>query len=365
MAIDVRHKHDHTTPLYILSSTTPMRFFKSLSLLHRRSKSDPALTSRPSATNSAILLIGPSHEGFPIDIIDITADHGPRNRPLTCPNQRVFEVELEIQQLSHTNASLALRLTLAENQLRLTMSELYAEMHKSIHLLRQAKKDKDTIDELQKTCQQLRRTLSSFPDAASTFNLPTDPRSIDSHMETDSPHTGSSILRQSDENHYSTALQLVLKTRQELRNCKKTALFWKRKAKTIPEHANLVTPSPSEISEVQDVLTRERMEAVNALQRRRQLMSASGTQATLASVNFLKLAPKLVPPVPRTGTDERQTQSYQSSDSLYGKQDLVVEVDGHDGWERVSSVAGENNQSKLRKKVSSIDLRMSASFASA
>ncbi|KAJ3565093.1 hypothetical protein NP233_g7863 [Leucocoprinus birnbaumii] len=263
-----------------------MRFFKSFSLLHRRSKSEPALSSRPSFTNSAIIIIGPSREDLPPDVIlDITANN---NRPFTPVNQRVFEVELENQQLSRANASLALRLTLAESQLQLTMSELYAEMHKSVHLCRQAQKDKDTISELQSTCQYLRRSLHyPSPD----LDPPIDSKSVDSSTVFGSPSTGSPAIRQSDGQPYSTALQLVLKTRQELRNCKKIAMFWKRKAKTVVELADLVTPSPSEISEVQDSLTKERLEAVAALQKRRQLMSASGTQTTLTPSSVLKSAP--------------------------------------------------------------------------
>jgi len=308
-----------------------MRFFKSFSLLHRRSRSDSALPIQ--ATGSAVLIIGPSCEDLyssPIDIKTISF------------NQRVFEAELENQHLTQVNSSLALRLTLAETQLQLTMSELYAEMHKSVQLHRQAQRDKDTISELQTTCQQYRYSLNS--EAASTLAGLLSSRAS-------SPRQSSSL---GDEQHYSTALKLVLKTRQELRNTKKIAMFWKRKAKIILEHADLVTPSPSDISEVQNVLSQERMEAVTALQRRRQMRSPSGTQITLPPT---KSTPGLVPPVPNTTVDGllygfEYTQSYRSFPETC--------IPAIEEREQVISV----HQNKLRRRAGSVDLRQSASIAS-
>lgn len=328
---------------------TPMHFFKSFSLLHRRSKSDTALTSRAQATSNAILVIGPSCD-IPSSLIDITVNE-PKTQPFASFNQRVFEAELENQHLTHLNSSLALRLTLAETQLQLTISELYAEMHKSVQLHRQTLKDKDTISELQKTCQQYRHSLSVFPDLAGLHFSRTSLAS--SPQQSSSP-----AVWTSDEQHYSTALKLVLKTRQELRINKKIAMFWKRKAKTILKYADLITPSPSDISEVQDVLSKERREAVNALQRRRQMMPSSGTQITLPPTRFPESTPKLVPPVPSTTVDGQlygfeYTQSYRSFQEPWNS---VTE-----DQERVISA----HQNKLRRRAGSVDLRQSASFASA
>jgi len=315
----------------------PMRFFKSFSLLLRRSRSDSVLPSPIQATSSAVFIIGPSCEDFPSSPIDV-------NEPKTISfNQRVFEAELENQHLTRVNSSLAIRLTLAETQLQLTMSELYAEMHRSVQLHRQAQRDKDTISELQTTCQQYRHSLNSDV----TSNLA---GLLSSRVS--SPRQSSSL---GDEQHYSTALKLVLKTRQELRNTKKIAMFWKRKAKTILEHADLITPSPSDISEVQNILSQERMEAVNALQRRRQRRSTSGTQITLPPT---KSTPGLVSPVPNTTVDGllyefEYTQSYRSSPKTCS---LAIE-------EREQVIGAHQN--KLRRRAGSVDLRQSASIASA
>ena len=314
---------EQTEPHNTLSST-PMRFFKSFSLLHRRSRSDSALASPAQATGSAVLIIGPSSHDFPSSPTDVI-------EPKTVSfNQRVFEAELENQHLTRVNSSLVLRLTLAETQLQLTMSELYAEMHKSVQLHRQVQRDKNTISELQTTCQQYRHSLNS--EVTSTLAGLLSSR-------VSSPRQSSS----GDEQHYPTALKLVLKTRQELRNTKKIAMFWKRKAKTVPAHADLITPSPSDISEVENVLSRERMEAVNALQRRRQMRSPSGTQINLPPT---KSAPGLVPPVPNTSVDGFEySQSFSETCSP--------------GEQAVSAY-----QNRLRRRAGSVDLRQSASIAS-
>jgi len=132
-------------------------------------------------------------------------------------------------------------------------------------------------------------------------------------------------------------------------------MFWKRKAKTILEHADLITPSPSDISEVQNILSQERMEAVNALQRRRQRRSTSGTQITLPPT---KSTPGLVSPVPNITVDGllyefEYTQSYRSSPKTCS---LAIE-------EREQVIGAHQN--KLRRRAGSVDLRQSASIASA
>jgi hypothetical protein len=223
----------------------------------------------------------------------------------------MFELSFENQLLSQENSSLVVRLASMEMQLRLTKSELYAQMHKNVHLHRQAKKYDDTILDLRKASDMFQSFLQSFPDVALVFkNYDSSRLCVDSATEntsmrllSSSPSIGNANGRESDDIQYTTALQIILKTRQELRSYRKIAMFWKRKAKLSPEHADLVTPSPSEISEVQNALSKERKEAVAALQRRRQLMMASGTQLPPAHTCSFEQPKATAPTVlcPQTG----------------------------------------------------------------
>lgn len=334
-----------------------MRFFRSLSLLHRRSKSDTVLTSPPHTADDPVILISASPR-----LVDPHL-----NRPFTSLNQRVFEVGLDNERLTRVNASLALKLALVETQLQLTMSELYAEMHKNVHLLRQAQQDQGAISDLQKASQCFQRFLDAFPDVDLTFKSFHPSASANANKDTSmSTMDGvSSTGRQSEEQQYSTALQIILKTRQDLRSCRKLSLFWKRKAKTVPEHEDLVTPSPSDISEVQDVLPKERIEAVTALQRKRRLMSTSVTQATLASASFSK-TPKPLPAIPHSTAADLKEGLVQGNHAQF--EEFCREkwdTAGNQGGSEKENVVAEEMQhvhGTLRRKAGSVDLRQSISF---
>ena len=81
-------------------------------------------------------------------------------------------------------------------------------------------------------------------------------------------------IRTMDE--YSSALQMTLATRKELRDQKKISLFWKRKALDSNQLQSAITPSVSTISSVHDPLPLDRQIALDALISRRGLDSTLG-----------------------------------------------------------------------------------------
>ncbi|KAL6306885.1 hypothetical protein BKA93DRAFT_709320, partial [Sparassis latifolia] len=64
---------------------------------------------------------------------------------------------------------------------------------------------------------------------------------------------------------YLAQVQCTLRARKELRDWRKRAKFWKRAAREADAHAATVTPSPSDVSSVVEVLPPARQEAVNTL----------------------------------------------------------------------------------------------------
>ncbi|KAF8810707.1 hypothetical protein BYT27DRAFT_7019342, partial [Phlegmacium glaucopus] len=70
-------------------------------------------------------------------------------------------------------------------------------------------------------------------------------------------------IRTMDE--YSSALRMTLDTRKQLRDQKKVALFWKRKALDSNQLQSTITPSVSAISSIHSPLPIGRQIALDAL----------------------------------------------------------------------------------------------------
>ncbi|KAJ3999325.1 hypothetical protein F5050DRAFT_1805162 [Lentinula boryana] len=73
------------------------------------------------------------------------------------------------------------------------------------------------------------------------------------------------IIGPRSQDHYMSALSITLKTRSDLRRTKNIARYWKSSAKEDENHEDVITPSASTLSEVQETLTAERQKAVDAL----------------------------------------------------------------------------------------------------
>ncbi|KAJ3842219.1 hypothetical protein F5878DRAFT_577161, partial [Lentinula raphanica] len=74
-----------------------------------------------------------------------------------------------------------------------------------------------------------------------------------------------SIIGPRSQDHYYSALSITLKTRSDLRRTKNLARYWKSSAQEDEKHKDVITPSGSTLSEVQEVLTAERQKAVDVL----------------------------------------------------------------------------------------------------
>ncbi|KAF9264146.1 hypothetical protein L218DRAFT_252147 [Marasmius fiardii PR-910] len=67
---------------------------------------------------------------------------------------------------------------------------------------------------------------------------------------------------------YASALSIVLKARKDLRHSQNASRFWKQQAKLEDANADVITPSSSILSDVQESLSEERQRAVNDLLRK-------------------------------------------------------------------------------------------------
>ncbi|KIK69138.1 hypothetical protein GYMLUDRAFT_53621 [Collybiopsis luxurians FD-317 M1] len=73
------------------------------------------------------------------------------------------------------------------------------------------------------------------------------------------------VIGERTQDQYMSALSITLKARSDLRQAKNLARFWKTTAKQEGDHADIITPSGSTLSDVQEVLSAERQKAVDAL----------------------------------------------------------------------------------------------------
>lgn len=193
-----------------------MRFFKSFHLLHRRVNSDPGLVRFPNILAT----------------------------PLPHHNLRILDLQAENSHLRSENAALLDELAIARSQLKVARADLFAELHKSV--------------------QQTRLHTQEIA------RLHANQASLDSDAIAQS---SSFVVGPRSPNDYMSALHLTLKSRRQLRDCKKSVKFWKHTAKQDPRNLDLVTPSVSNISSVHDILPPERQEAIHALIAKRRASS--------------------------------------------------------------------------------------------
>ncbi|THU94192.1 hypothetical protein K435DRAFT_668832, partial [Dendrothele bispora CBS 962.96] len=64
---------------------------------------------------------------------------------------------------------------------------------------------------------------------------------------------------------YESALRTLLSSRSQVRADKQAYLFWKKTARLDASHADTVTPSGSQISDIDDAIPEERQTAANEL----------------------------------------------------------------------------------------------------
>jgi hypothetical protein len=253
-----------------------MRFFKSFTLLHRRTKSDSQL-SDVSATpgpkrRSLVLSNVLSNGSFQPDILDSSV-YSPSQPATYAVNLRLFDLQVENTRLHHVACLTATELAQVKAQLHTVRSELLVELHRNA---RRAKADNYEIERLRSAlaCDNRLLTLTMIPEhhpsssdsQATLKNIHTLKRSTDL-----TPGSLASFSRGlSIEDGYLSSLRMTLKSRKDLRESRKVAKFWKRIAQQEGLNSKVVTPSSSNISSIHEPLSTERQSAVNLLIAQRQ-----------------------------------------------------------------------------------------------
>ncbi|RDB21212.1 hypothetical protein Hypma_011344 [Hypsizygus marmoreus] len=272
-----------------------MRFFRSFKLLHRRTKSDPLIgnIAGANATGHPRTASGGFND---ISTILLTAlpDYQPHG---TCPashlNIRIFDLETENANLRHTCSVSMNELTQVRSQLKASRAELFAELHRGV---RRAKEDRNEIRRLRETLAHYESFLEAVITTSPADFVPSNGRPINQEHEVAVDREGTvrnetiwasivpSAFGSRTQDEYMSALHMTLKSRMELRKCKKVAKFWKNTAKKDEQNTDVVTPSNSNISSIREILPVGRQKAVDALiaKRRKEALDQPWTASTYA-----------------------------------------------------------------------------------
>ncbi|KAF5386668.1 hypothetical protein D9615_001748 [Tricholomella constricta] len=266
-----------------------MQFFKTFKLLHRRTKSDPtkAVTSDFSSHKQTSSLSNGISGPF-LTALNCSVDHD--ISPSLHLNVRILDLEAENSCLRDASAASFNELTDLRSQLKTTQAELYAELHKGV---RQRREDRNEIEKLRETLAQYETLLELVFNADPSGAFPADAHvslrnghTLDQALSNAVSRTAAttminsgdvvpSVLGLRTQAEYVSALQLTIKTRMQLRKCKKVAKFWKNTATEDGKNSHIVTPSPSDISSISEVLSAERQKAVDDLMARRKACGES------------------------------------------------------------------------------------------
>jgi hypothetical protein len=265
-----------------------MRFFKAFNLLHRRTKSDIFVSGSTSTE-----LEPPSRRySLPVSLFhSVTFQTFANFKHL---NDRgsgggasvaipFFGLENELNaRLIEANNCWAKEYANLQCQLQECREELHTERQKVQNLQQKLEEDKRIILDLRMSSRRFEGLLGMSNHGAS--DSPQNTLSgagvlLNATMPNFSNGSLAVNIRTMDE--YSSALQMTLATRKELRNQKKISLFWKRKALDSNELQSAITPSVSTISSVHDPLPPDRQIALDALISRRGLDFSSGGQIGL------------------------------------------------------------------------------------
>jgi len=317
-----------------------MRIFKAFNLLHRRTKSTTFVSgsSLESATTDSEPPIRRS--SVPVSLFDLVASQIPANfkhlsdrgsggsASVALP---VFGPEKELNaRLIDANNRWAKEYAYLQCQLEECHEELHSERGKVQYL--QHKLEEVILDLRMSsgrdfegllsvsnhvaTADRLQSTISGGTGMLS--NPPTMPNIIMGSF------TNVMNIRTMDE--YSSALRMTLATRKELRDQKKVALFWKRKALDSNQLQSAITPSVSTISSIHDPLPLGRQIALDALISRRGLDSTLRGQMGWKDIS--SGPPKTLVPKPST---------YQMADEVGGGGPITIA--------RLPSMSSENSRS--------------------
>jgi len=275
-----------------------MKFFKSLNLLHRRTTSEtfvPGSAALPLSNTQHISDISSVFEFATSKFTAVPADfkylRGTANvvddvSAIRIPNRRDSQSSVAVPSSLMVEENLRLREALnlwyqeyskVEDLLKKCRADLLLEREKSRALQQQSARDQELILGLRKDLE--RRLDSEKPRRSRLGNADPHCSAVATNCDTDEaelipgsanplPLLSEGKLRTLDE--YSSALRMTLSTRRQLRNQKKIAKFWKRRALDTGKcQEDIITPSTSAISSVYEPLPPERRAAVEALMQQR------------------------------------------------------------------------------------------------
>lgn len=290
-----------------------MRFFKSLNLLHRRTRSETfvpgsaALPTSPLSNKEHIPDISSVFDfatskftAVPADFkylrgaANVVDDVSAISRP-HIPNRRDSQCTVIVPSLM-VEENLRLREALnlwyqeyskVEDLFQKSRADLLLEREKSRALQQQSARDRELILDLQKDLERYDHRLEKSRRRCRLGNADQYCSAVATNCDTDEPGSTNSLallpapapsmsrttmkiegkLRTLDE--YSSALRMTLATRRQLRNQKKITKFWKIKALDTGKCQDVITPSTSAISSVHEPLPPERRAAVEALMQQR------------------------------------------------------------------------------------------------
>ena len=248
-----------------------MRFLKSLTLRHRRIKSETFLGQGETYSFLRDSCISPDDPGS-----SSTSTAAAASSTKTALNLRLFDLDIQNRRLRDANTGWALEYAKLEAVLKANRGDL---------LTFDTAADNRNLEQLQATFDNVlaimtRLGLTTLIEGPFQDGQELEMQIIDAIQEA-AVIPGNiwtkvipSLLVYNSPRQYASALRMTLDTRKELRNSKKVARFWKHLAKMDGQHLDAVTPSASNISSVcESNLTPDRRTALEILiARRRQYL---------------------------------------------------------------------------------------------
>ncbi|KAJ3847956.1 hypothetical protein EV368DRAFT_5039, partial [Lentinula lateritia] len=202
----------------------------------------------------------------------------------------IFYVEQRISQLQKENAQLQVTREHIKTQLELKSTELYSYKTRIASLNHSLSKLNLVIEAFEQELVSLGISIDSLDQSfvlllditvcgpvfrrtrsAISSGLVFMDAIVDAIREAaEVPHSPWSnlippVIGIRSQDHYASALSITLRTRADVRRIKNLARYWKSSAQEDEQHKDVITPSGSTLSEVQEVFTTERQKAVDAL----------------------------------------------------------------------------------------------------
>ena len=383
-----------------------MRFFKSFRLLHRRTKSDgdatahlaAQLASRPIAQDLHTLplhRISVDYPGFgnlsygdsslfiedisfapPAEALDAldTPDHDDVFGPFSFETPpRVSSRENELETLRNANRTLKADLVEVTKEAADAHSTLYEHMTKSAYQDAQIRDFKADFQRYQCIDGLLARVglhKAVINDALAVLAAGGNPADVivlaieraNPKAGSKSPLASSTNIGPRSQEQYVAALNMTLNVRKELKSSKKVTKFWKRVAQEGGLHADVITPSPSDVSSICQNLSPERQKAVDMLIAKRRGNVAISESHSAASVSTVEATESIAsvnePPLSTSVSGSSNVSTIRSilpplaSDSI--KQELAQRAGNNKAF---SGPRSTSRSSVLR----AIDMNVSAS----